>query len=49
MSMEVLLPFGTEPVDIETSSVIRELCTKVECNYESDRVKYRICLRHKNR
>ena len=49
MSMEVLLPFGAEPVDIETSAVIRELCSKVEANHEADRVKYRLCMRHKNR
>ena len=49
MSMELLLPFGAEPVDIESSTVIRELCSHVEVNQEADRVKYRLRMRHRNR
>ena len=49
MSMEVLLPIGAAPVNVEGNTVIHELCTKVECNHEADRVKYRLCMRHKNR
>ncbi len=49
MSMEVLLPFGVEPVDLEQNKVIGELCSGIESNYEDDRIKYRLKLRHKNR
>ena len=49
MSMEVLLPFGTDEVDLESSQIIRELCSSVESNIEDDRVKYKLKLRHRNR
>ena len=49
MSMEVLLPFGADEVDLESSQIIRELCSSVESNIEDDRVKYKLKLRHKNR
>ncbi len=49
MSMEVLLPFGVDPIELENNSIIRELCSDVDYNYEDDRVKYKLMLRHKNR
>ncbi|MEE1265553.1 MAG: amino acid ABC transporter ATP-binding protein, partial [Akkermansia sp.] len=49
MSMEVLLPFGTDEVDLESSQIIKELCSSVESNIEDDRVKYKLKLRHRNR
>jgi polar amino acid transport system ATP-binding protein len=49
MSMEVLLPFGVEPVELESNPVISDLCSEVDYNYEDDRVKYKLKLRHKNR
>ncbi len=49
MSMEVMLPFGVEPIELENNSIIRELCADVDYNYEDDRVKYKLKLRHKNR
>ena len=49
MSMEVLLPFGVEPVELESNPVINDLCSEVDYNYEDDRVKYKLKLRHKNR
>lgn len=49
MSMEVLLPIGAEPVDLETNRVLKELCSCVESNHEADRVKYRLRLKHRNR
>ncbi len=49
MSMEVLLPFGVEPVELENNPVINDLCSDVDYNYEDDRVKYKLKLRHRNR
>lgn len=49
MSMEVLLPFGVDPIELENNTIIRELCSDVDYNYEDDRVKYKLMLRHKNR
>ena len=49
MSMEVLLPFGVEPVELENNPVINDLCSEVDYNYEDDRVKYKLKLRHRNR
>ncbi len=49
MSMEVLLPFGADEVDLESSQIIKELCSSVESNIEDDRVKYKLKLRHRNR
>ena len=49
MSMEVLLPFGVDEVELEDSSVINELCSSVEFNIEDDRIKYKLKMRHKNR
>ncbi len=49
MSMEVLLPFGADEVELEDASIIRQLCSSVESNIEDDRVKYKLKLRHRNR
>ncbi len=49
MSMEVLLPFGADEVELEDAAIIRQLCSSVESNIEDDRVKYKLKLRHRNR
>jgi polar amino acid transport system ATP-binding protein len=49
MSMEVMLPFGVDPIELEDNPIIRELCADVDYNYEDDRVKYKLKLRHRNR
>lgn len=49
MSMEVLLPIGADPIELESNRVLNELCSSVEFNHEADRVKYRLRLKHKNR
>lgn len=49
MSMEVLLPFGADEVELEDADIIRQLCSSVESNIEDDRVKYKLKLRHRNR
>lgn len=49
MSMEVLLPFGVEPIELDHIPVIHQLCADVDYNYEDDRVKYKIKLKHRNR